>query len=42
MTSTDFRAGVQSDNLIEITVMGRTSGRPITLPIWFALDSNTL
>jgi deazaflavin-dependent oxidoreductase (nitroreductase family) len=42
MAPTDFRSGVQNDNLIEITVTGRTSGRPISLPIWFALDGNTL
>ena len=42
MAPTDFRSGVQNDNLIEITVTGRTSGRPISLPIWFTLDGNTL
>jgi deazaflavin-dependent oxidoreductase (nitroreductase family) len=42
MASTDFRSGVQNDNLIEITVTGRASGRPISLPIWFALDGNAL
>jgi deazaflavin-dependent oxidoreductase (nitroreductase family) len=42
MAPTDFRSGVQNDTLIEITVIGRTSGRPISLPIWFALDGITL
>ncbi len=42
MAPTDFRSGVQNDNLIEITVTGRASGRPISLPIWFALDGSTL
>jgi len=42
MTDTAFRTGLQNDNLIEITLTGRTSGRPISLPIWFALDGNTL
>jgi hypothetical protein len=42
MAPTDFRSGVQNDNLIEITVTGRASGRPISLPIWFALDGHTL
>ncbi|GER89880.1 hypothetical protein KDW_40420 [Dictyobacter vulcani] len=42
MAPTNFRSGVQNDNLIDITVTGRTSGRPISLPIWFTLDSNTL
>ncbi len=42
MTHTDFRTGLENDNLIEITVTGRTSGRPISLPIWFALDDDKL
>jgi F420H(2)-dependent quinone reductase len=42
MAPTDFRSRVQNDNLIEITVTGRTSGRSISLPIWFALDGQTL
>ncbi len=42
MAPTDFRSGLQNDNLIEITVTGRSSGRPISLPIWFALDGKTL
>lgn len=42
MTPTDFRSGLEQDNLIEITVTGRTSGRPISLPIWFALDDEKL
>jgi nitroimidazol reductase NimA-like FMN-containing flavoprotein (pyridoxamine 5'-phosphate oxidase superfamily) len=39
---TDFRSGVQNATLVEITVTGCTSGRPISLPIWFALEGNTL
>jgi len=27
---------------LNITVTGRTSGRTITIPIWFVLDENTL
>lgn len=42
MTQTDFCAGLQNASEIEITVTGRSSGRPISLPIWFALDGNTL
>lgn len=42
MAPTDFRSAVQNDHLIDITVIGRTSGRPILLPIWFTLDGNTL
>jgi deazaflavin-dependent oxidoreductase (nitroreductase family) len=40
MTQTDFRNALQNDNIIEITVTGRTSGRPISLPIWFAVDGD--
>jgi deazaflavin-dependent oxidoreductase (nitroreductase family) len=42
MAHTDFRTGLQSAQIIEITVTGRTSGRPISLPIWFALDGDKL
>jgi deazaflavin-dependent oxidoreductase (nitroreductase family) len=42
MADTDFSSGLQSANLIEITVTGRVSGRPISLPIWFALDGDKL
>jgi deazaflavin-dependent oxidoreductase (nitroreductase family) len=42
MAHTDFRTGLQSAQTIEITVTGRSSGRPISLPIWFALDGNKL
>ena len=42
MTQTDFRTALQGANQIEITVTGRTSGRPLSYPIWFALDGNTL
>ncbi len=42
MTQTDFRSGLHNNNLVDITVTGRTSGRPISFPIWFALDGNTL
>jgi deazaflavin-dependent oxidoreductase (nitroreductase family) len=42
MPHSDFSAGLQSAQTINITVTGRTSGRPISLPIWFALDGNKL
>jgi hypothetical protein len=42
MAQADFRSGLQNDNIVEITVTGRASGRPISLPIWFALDGNKL
>ncbi len=42
MAHTDFSAGLQNAREIEITVTGRTSGRSLTYPIWFALDGDTL
>ena len=42
MPHTDFLTAVQGSNEIEITVTGRSFGRPISLPIWFALSGNTL
>src|SRR5438067_12886080 len=42
MTQTDFRTALQGSNQIEITVTGRTSGRSLSYPIWFALDGDTL
>jgi Uncharacterized protein conserved in bacteria len=42
MANTDFSSGLQNDNIIEITVTGRSSGRPISLPIWFAPLGNKL
>jgi deazaflavin-dependent oxidoreductase (nitroreductase family) len=42
MAHTDFRTGLQSASEIEITVTGRSSGRPISFPIWFALDGKNL
>ena len=38
MAQTDFRTALQGANEIEITVTGRTSGRSLTYPVWFALD----
>src|SRR5947209_12076293 len=42
MAQTDFRTALQSTNEIEITVTGRSSGRSLTYPIWFALDGDRL
>src|SRR5437762_587073 len=42
MTQTDFRTALQGSNQIEITVTGRTSGRSLSYPVWFALDGDTL
>jgi deazaflavin-dependent oxidoreductase (nitroreductase family) len=42
MAQTDFRRGLQGATEIEITVTGRTSGRSLSYPVWFALDGETL
>ena len=42
MAHTDFRTGLQSAQIIEITVTGRTSGRSLSYPIWFALEGDKL
>ena len=42
MAQTDFRTALQGANVIEITVTGRTSGRSLTYPVWFALDGDKL
>ena len=42
MAQTDFRTALQGANEIEITVTGRTSGRSLTYPVWFALDGDKL
>jgi deazaflavin-dependent oxidoreductase (nitroreductase family) len=42
MAHTDFSAGLQNASEIEITVTGRTSGRSLTYPVWFALDGDKL
>ena len=42
MAQTDFRTALQGSNEIEITVTGRTSGRSLSYPVWFALDGDKL
>ena len=42
MAHTDFRTGLQNSSEIEITVTGRTSGRPHSYPVWFALEGDKL
>lgn len=42
MAQTDFRTALQGANEIEITVTGRSSGRSLTYPIWFAVDGDKL
>ena len=42
MAQTDFRTALQGSNEIKITVTGRTSGRSLTYPVWFALEGDKL
>jgi deazaflavin-dependent oxidoreductase (nitroreductase family) len=42
MPHTDFSTGLQNTREIEITVTGRTSGRSLSYPVWFALDGDRL
>jgi len=42
MAQTDFRTGLQNAREIDITVTGRSSGRSLTYPVWFALDGDML
>lgn len=42
MASLDFRNALQNTSEIEITVTGRKSGQNISIPVWFAADSEKL
>jgi deazaflavin-dependent oxidoreductase (nitroreductase family) len=42
MAQTDFRTALQGSNEIEITVIGRKSGRSHSYPVWFALEGEKL
>ena len=42
MAHTDFLTALQGSSEIEITVTGRTSGRSLSYPIWFALEGEKL
>lgn len=42
MVQADFRTALDGTNEIEITVTGRTSGRSLTYPVWFALGGDRL
>jgi len=42
-TATDeLKDALAQHSEIEITTIGRKSGRPITLPVWFVLEGDTL
>src|SRR5262245_46186265 len=42
MTSVDFKKALTSTDEIEITVTGRRSGRPVSLPVWHVHEGGTL
>ena len=42
MARTNFSSALQSTNEIGITVTGRTSGRSLSYPVWFALEGEKL
>jgi len=42
MAHTDFHTALQGANEIQITVTGRTSGRSLSYPVWFALEGEKL
>ncbi len=42
MVQADFAKALRDRKEIRITVKGRSSGREVTLPVWFALEGKTL
>jgi len=42
MARADFRKALPRAEEVRITVVGRSSGRRITLPVWFAADARAL
>ena len=42
MSLTEFKKALSKTDEIELTVVGRSSGRETTRPVWFALDGDTL
>jgi deazaflavin-dependent oxidoreductase (nitroreductase family) len=42
MAQTDFSHALQGIREIEITVTGRKTGQPISLPVWFVQEGETL
>ena len=42
MARTNFSSALQGANEIEITVTGRTSGRSLSYPVWFALEGEKI
>ncbi|WP_376797516.1 nitroreductase/quinone reductase family protein [Thermogemmatispora sp.] len=42
MSRQEIRAALERRSEIDITVRGRTSGRPYTYPVWFVIEGDTL
>ena len=42
MPETDFADGLKKRKEVSITVIGRSSGKQITIPVWFISERNTL
>ena len=42
MPEDKFTRALKKANEIEITVIGRNTGKPITLPVWFVQEQDTL
>jgi deazaflavin-dependent oxidoreductase (nitroreductase family) len=42
MAGDDFKKSLEDSREIETTVTGRTSGREISIPVWFVRDGETL
>ncbi len=42
MGAEEFKKALESAREVEITVTGRTSGRQITIPVWFVQDDDRM
>jgi deazaflavin-dependent oxidoreductase (nitroreductase family) len=42
MANEEFRKALEASQEIELTVIGRTSGREISMPVWFVRDGEKL
>jgi hypothetical protein len=42
MATAEFKKALASTRELEITVTGRTSGRKISIPVWFVYEGDTL
>ena len=42
MSEEDFKRALEASREIELTVIGRRSGREISIPVWFVLEGDKL